>query len=184
MLSTIIGGALGAASSLYGAWASGRAMDKVRASIDKAKDDNEAWYARRYNEDATQRADAQRILAKTEEAIRQANQNAAGTNAVMGGTTESLMAQKSANAQAMADAASQIAAQGDQRKDAIEQQYRANNQAYNTQYQQMQMQRAQNIASAAQAVGKTGAEIAGAFSGKSAKDTDKSTDADKDKETE
>ena len=41
----------------------------------------------------------------------------------MGGTDESVAATKEANSKALADTTSQIAAQAEQRKDAIEQQY-------------------------------------------------------------
>lgn len=40
---------------------------------------NQDWYDRRYNEDATQRADAQAMLTRTAEAIRQRNLASAGS---------------------------------------------------------------------------------------------------------
>ena len=85
--------------------------------------DNQDWYDRRYNEDATQRADAQRLLQMTEESIKKRNKAAAGTAAVMGGTAESVAAEKEANSKALADTTSQIVAAGDARKDQIENQY-------------------------------------------------------------
>ena len=56
--------------------------------------------------------------------IKQRNQQSAGTQAVMGGTEESVAAAKEANAKALSDATSQIAVAGAQRKDQIEGQYR------------------------------------------------------------
>ena len=42
-----------------------RAERKVQDSIKKQQRENEDWFNRRYNEDSTQRADAQRILTRT-----------------------------------------------------------------------------------------------------------------------
>ena len=121
----IIGAAAGAASSIFGSLGKNKALKKQIAAINEQKADNQAWFNQRYNEDATQRADAQRILSMTMDSIRNRNRQAAGTAAVMGGTNESVAASKAANAQAMADAASQIAAAGAARKDRIENQYLA-----------------------------------------------------------
>lgn len=92
-------------------------MKRVKENIQAQQQANQNWYDRRYNEDATQRADAQRILTQTEESIRNRNRQAAGAQAVMGGTDESVAAAKAANAQALADATSQIAVNADNRKD-------------------------------------------------------------------
>ena len=59
----------------------------------------------------------------------------------MGGTEESVAATKAANAKAMADATSSIVRAGEQRKDSIEQQYLARNDAYNEQLRQLQGQK-------------------------------------------
>lgn len=127
------------------------------------KQANQNWYDRRYNEDATQRADAQRILAQTEESIKNRNRQAAGVQAVMGGTDESTAAAKAANAQALADATSQIAAGADNRKDQIEQTYQQRDSQINGALNNMEINKAQAISQAVQGVAKAGAGIAGAF---------------------
>ena len=99
------------------------AIARQTEAVNKRKRDNENWYNRRYNEDATQRADAQRMLTITEEAIKRRNKAAAGRQAVMGGTEESDAAEKAANNEAYANVVGQIAAAGEARKDRIEQQY-------------------------------------------------------------
>ena len=71
----------------------------------------------------TQRADAQQLLNYTSEQIKKRNKQAAGTAAVMGGTEESLAAEKAANASAMAETASKIAAEGANRRDNIDAAY-------------------------------------------------------------
>jgi hypothetical protein len=123
MLGGIIGGAASALGGIFGGISKNKMLKKMRKMINEQKRENQDWYDRRYNEDATQRADAQAILTRTAEMIRQRNQASAGAQAVMGGTDESVAAAKEANAKALSDAASQIAIAGDNRKDRIEGQY-------------------------------------------------------------
>lgn len=110
------------------------------------------WYDRRYNEDATQRADAQRILTQTEESIKQRNKAAAGSAAVMGGTDESVAAAKEANNKALADATSQIAADAEARKDNIEATYMQNDNALVEQLNAIEQGKANAISGAVQGV--------------------------------
>lgn len=123
MIGGIIGAAAGAAGGILGGLGKNRSLKKQINAIKDQQAENQAWYDRRYNEDATQRADAQRMLSMTAERLRRRNRAAAGTAAVMGGSTEAVAAEKAANAGAMADAASQIAVAGANRKDSIENQY-------------------------------------------------------------
>lgn len=161
MFGSIAGAALGAVGSIFGGLSASKAMKRVKSNVEDARARNEAWYNRRYNEDATQRADAQRILTQTQEAIKGRNRAAAGTQAVMGGTEESVAATKAANAQAMAEAASQIAVAGDRRKDAVEQQYMQRDDAYMQQLNNIEMGKAQAVAQATQGVGQAAAGLIG-----------------------
>lgn len=153
----MIGGIIAAAStigsSIYSGIKSAKANRQRKQELLREKAENNAWYNRRYNEDATQRADAQRLLRLTQEAIRNRNKQVAGTQAVVGGTEESVAAEKEANAKAMSDTASAIAAQGEARKDNIEESYRNQNRMLNNELGNMEAQRAENIANAgAQAI--------------------------------
>lgn len=163
LFGSIAGGALGAAASIFGGISASKAMSRVKEQLQAQKQANQNWYDRRYNEDATQRADAQRILAQTEESIKNRNRQAAGAQAVMGGTDESTAAAKAANAQALADATSQIAAGADNRKDQIEQTYQQRDSQINGALNNMEINKAQAISQAVQGVAKAGAGIAGAF---------------------
>lgn len=163
MLGSLIGGGLRAVGGIFGGISASKAMKRVRDNIKEQQQQNEDWYNRRYNEDATQRADAQRILTETEEAIRNRNRQAAATAAVMGGTEESVAATKAANAQATAEAASQIAVAGDARKDRIEGRYQERDAKLNDALNKMELGKAQAIAQAAKGVANAGANIAGAF---------------------
>lgn len=148
----LIGSAIGAAGSIFGGISASKAMKRAKKNVEAQRQKNQDWYDRRYNEDATQRADAQRILTQTEESIKQRNKQAAGSAAVMGGTDESVAAAKAANNQALADATSQIAANAEARKDNIEATYMANDNAFVEQLNQLEQGKAQAISQAVQGV--------------------------------
>ena len=118
------------------------------------------WYDRNYNADTTQRADAQSLLNYTAEQIKKRNKAAAGTQAVMGGTEESVAAEKQANSSAMAETASRIAAAGASRKDNIDKTYLQGMQGIANQrlgqkdkMSDLELQRAGQISSAGSALG-------------------------------
>ena len=163
MFGSILGAGLSAVGSVFGGLSASKAMKKVKKNLEAQKQANQSWFDRRYNEDATQRADAQRILAKTEEAIRNRNRQAAGVQAVMGGTEESVAATKAANAQATAEAASQIAVGAEARKDQIEQTYQQNEARLDDALNNMEVNKAHAIGQAVQGVTQAGANIAGMF---------------------
>ena len=156
-----IGGVAGIAGNIFGGISASKAMKRVKNNLEEQKRANQDWYDQRYNEDATQRADAQAILAKTEEAIKSRNRAASGAAAVMGGTEESVAATKAANAQAMAEATSNIAVNAERRKDSIEAQYQTKDEALQSQLNDMERQKAANVAQAAQGVAQAGANMAG-----------------------
>lgn len=160
-LGSLIGGAMKIGGSIFGGIKASQAMKQVKKNLEQQKRENQDLYDRRYNEDATQRVDAQRMLAMTEEAIRNRNKAAAGTQAVMGGTEESVAATKAANAQSLADTAAQIAVAGADRKDDIENKYMATKASLNKQLNDMQTQKGNNIISAVNGVSSAAADIAG-----------------------
>lgn len=147
-----IGAAVGAAGSIYGGIQAAGAMSNVRNGILQQQKDNQAWYDRRYNEDATRRADAQRLITMTEDSIKNRNRQAAGTAAVMGGTEESIAAAKEANNKALADTTSQIVAANEARKDQIENQYIQTKNGLQSQLNDLEKQKAQAISEAIKGV--------------------------------
>lgn len=159
LLGSAIGAGLGAVGSIFGGISASRAMKKIKRNLEAQKKANQDWYDRRYNEDATQRADAQRILTMTEDAIKSRNRQAQGAQAVMGGTDESVALAKQAGNQALADATAQIAVNADQRKDAIEQQYQQKDAKLNDALNEMQRGKAQAVAQAVQGVTSAGSEF-------------------------
>lgn len=160
ILGSAIGGTLGIGASIFGGISASKAMKKVKRNIEGQMEDNQNWYDRRYNEDATQRADAQRILTMINENIRQRNKQSAGAQAVMGGTEESVSAAKAANNQALADATSQIAVNGERRKDQIESQYLQTKTDLNNKLNNLEQAKAQAVSQAVQGVAQAGSNMA------------------------
>lgn len=147
---SIIGGALGAGSAIFGGIAASQAMKNVKKNLEQQKKDNEAWYDRRYNEDATQRADAQRVATMLSEQMKQRTRNAEGAGAVMGATDASIASQKDANNDAISSAMANIAIAGDRRKDAIESDYKSRDASLNDKLNEVEIGRAQAISQAVQ----------------------------------
>lgn len=170
MIASLIGAGLKVGGAIYGGIKASQAMKKMQRQIQQQKQENQNWYNRRYNEDATQRADAVRALQKVEDSIKNRNRAAAGTQAVMGGTEESVAAAKAANNEALSQTASNIAAQADARKDAIEQQYRQEDSRLQGQLNQLEAQKAQNITNAITGVAGAAGSIAGLDSGSAVSD--------------
>ena len=153
MLGGIIGGSVGALGGIFGGISKNKMLKKMRKMINEQKRENQDWYDRRYNEDATQRADAQAILTQTADMIKRRNQQSAGTQAVMGGTEESTAAAKEANAKALSDATSQIAVAGAQRKDQIEGQYRERQHQLDEQLRQLEGEKVDAFGMISNAIG-------------------------------
>ncbi len=150
-----------AAGAIAGGIMQRRLMRDVEAGINTRQQENQDWYDRRYNEDATQRADAQRLLTMTEQSILRRNKEAAGAAAVMGGSPEAVAAAKAANNQALSETASRIAAQGAARQDALEGQYLDNKERLAGQLDDIRTKKAQAVGLGVKAVGDAAGSLAG-----------------------
>ena len=122
MLQYINAGA-GALGGLLGGIGKNEAIERMKDEINRMQQNNQNWYDRRYNEDATQRADAVRALEQARDTFKRENKSRAGTEAVMGGASEATAAAKEAGNKALADITGQVTAANEARKDNIEQQY-------------------------------------------------------------
>lgn len=148
MLGSIIGAGLGVAGSIFGGISASKAARKQARMLADEKKKNEAWYNRRYNEDSTQRADAQSALNRMREVMQERSQRSAGTAAVMGTGEEAVAAEMEAQNNALASTTANIAAQGEARKDAVESKYLQRDQDLSNQQQQVQAQKAAAISQA------------------------------------
>lgn len=152
---------LGAAGSIFGGVKASKAMKRMKRNLEEQKRENQAWFDRRYNENATQRADAQQAISLMREEMNKRNQAAAGAQAVMGGTEESVAAAKAANNQALADATAQIAVNGERRKDAVEQQYQQRDAQLDDALNNLEVGKAQAIGQAVQGVAQAAGNLIG-----------------------
>ena len=152
---------MGAVGSIFGGISASKAMKQVKENLNERRKRNQDWFDRRYNEDPTQRASAQAIFTRTQDSIRRRNRQAAGVQAVTGGTDESVAAAKDANNAALADAATNIAVSGEARKDAIESQYQQTDNMLQQQIDDMERAKAMNVRQAGEKVANIGTNIAG-----------------------
>lgn len=160
-LGSAIGAGLSAVGSIFGLRSASKAMKRVKADIESQQAKNQAWYDRRYNEDPTQLASAQAVLGRVEESIRNRNRQAAGMQAVTGGTEESVAAARAANGNALATAATNVAVNGEARRDAIESAYQQTDASLHGQLNDMERARAGQTAAAVKGVTDAAGEIAG-----------------------
>ena len=159
-----IAAAAAVAGSALGSAGKRKSLSKREKFIGGKKQENENWYNRRYNEDATQRADSLRLLNLADERIKRRDRAAAGRAAVMGGTQESVAAEKEANNEMMANAIGQIAAANEKRKDAIEQQYLNRNERLDDALYEIESNKDSGLDIAGNMFGAVGSAL-GSFSG-------------------
>lgn len=160
MLLGAIGAGLGIAgsvgSAIFGGSKASKAAKQANRLIEQQQKDNQAWFDRRYNEDYSQTAEAQNLMNYAREQAEKQFKRAEGAAAVAGATDESVARAKQAANEMLSETASNIAAQGTARKDAIEQQYLNTKSALTGQQVANLNQKAQNISAAA-------GQAAGAF---------------------
>ena len=148
----LIGTGIGAAGAVFGGISASKAIKKMKRNIEDQRKKNQDWYDQRYNEDATQRADAQRVLSQTQDMLKRQTDAAAGSAAVGGGTDESVAQAKAQANDTLGNVMSNINAAADARKDEIEQTYQANDNASVEQLNNLEQQKAENIAKSVQGV--------------------------------
>lgn len=153
----MIGSAVQAGASIFGGINAAKAMNSVKKNIEDQRKKNQDWYDRRYNEDATQRADAVQVLTQTQDMLRRNSEQAAGSAAVSGGTDESVAQAKASATKTVGDVMSNMNAQAASRKDSIEQQYMANDTNFANQLNDLTMKKAEAINQAVQGVGQAAA---------------------------
>lgn len=144
----IIGAGLGAVGSLFGGISASRAAREAQRKIEQQAQYNQAWFDRRYNEDPTQRADAQRAITLMQDKLQDKRKAALGRSAVMGATEESINAQNQQDNQALGDTISRIHSAGEAQKEGIEHRYQARKQQLDNALMSIENQRAQAISKA------------------------------------
>lgn len=162
-IGSMVGSGMKIGSSIFGGINASKAMNRVRDNIKAQRTENQNWYNRRYNEDATQRADAQSLLNNTRELLMRKAQNAAAANAVMGGTDEAAALDKADSNDVLANTVDKLNTAADARKDRIESDYRANDAEYQSQLNQLEKDKAAAITSAVNGAATAAGDIAQNF---------------------
>ena len=163
MVSSVITAGLGAltnlGSTIYGQYKSKEYNDKAQAELDKRRKENKQWYNQKMNEDYMMRSDVQNVLRKQREVLQEQYQRARATNIVAGGTDEALALQQQAANKTMGDTMANIAANASTYKDAIENQYRTQENALSAQQQQIYNNQATQVANAASQASQMGSNL-------------------------
>lgn len=163
MVGTAIAAGVSAASSIFGGLKNAREARRQKRLLKEQEQKEKAWYDKEYGVDATQRADAQRLITNTVDTIRKRNEAIAGRSAVIGGTSAASAAAREQNNNAIAQTASNINAQGMARQDSISQQHLQNQMNFANRRAQMSQQQQANTAAAIQGVGQAAVMAGTAF---------------------
>lgn len=154
-LTAAVGGAI------YGGVKSGKLNRRAEAILKQQKGDNQRWYDVKMASDYTQRADVQAAIKKQRELLNEQYNRARATNAVAGGTDESLALQKQAANQSLAQTATDVAARSADYKDNMESNYMARKANLEDQERINLQQRAAATAQAASQVVNSGLNMVG-----------------------
>lgn len=122
-MSAIVSGVASLASTAIAAKNSKKQAENAQNLLEQQKAENKKWYNSRMSEDVTRKADVQALLTKQRDILNERYNSDRATNAVAGGSESALAKQKEAANASVADTMSNVAAEGEQQKRAIEQQY-------------------------------------------------------------
>ena len=143
-----LGLGLGAAGSAANFISQAKEARKRAEALDKRALENEKWYTRKYYENSTQSAAAQRALTAMRDAQRERMNRASGAAAVSGASSESVAAEKAAANKTIGDTVSAIAARDDARKERVDDEYRREKRAIENARDNISLQKQQNTAAA------------------------------------
>lgn len=142
-----------------GAIAGAKAYRNQMKNLRQQERENRNWYDRRYNENATERADSVALNEQAKQHFAEQMAQHQGTAAVMGGTNAQLAAEKNAEASGYAGIQAQRQQMADTRKDTIENKYMENKTNIQNKMLEMEAQRAQSIQQAAGQMAQAGSDM-------------------------
>jgi len=161
LVSSIIAGVGALGSAIYGAVKSSKEAQKARQLLQNQRDENRRWYNTKMNEDYTLRTDVQNAINKQRELLDEQIKRANARSVVGGASEEQAALAKEAANKSVAQATADIAAEGANYKDRVEQQYRANDAALNQQQAQTHQQQAAQASQAASQAVNAGVNLVG-----------------------
>ncbi|MCC8071257.1 MAG: MSCRAMM family adhesin SdrC [Bacteroidales bacterium] len=116
------------ASGLLGGLSASKALKKAQSSVKSEITQLDDWYQQRYNETATERADARALLSETSAMLKDSSRRAAARSAVVGSTPEQEALSKSQSTQALAQTVADISSDATSRKDQLATTYQSTRQ--------------------------------------------------------
>ena len=120
MIGALIGAAAGLGSTIYGVAQQRKAARKQEQELAKQRAANEAWYKRSYYQDYMNTVEAQNAVKRYRDAWDEQARQARARQAITGGTPEQAQAVAEAGGEAMGDMMGNLAAQGQQNRQAID----------------------------------------------------------------
>lgn len=160
MIGALIGAGLSAVSSIAGNIAANKRNAEARRMMREQLRENQAWRDKEYYADPTKRGDTIRLMTQTGDLLRARTQNARGTQAMMGGTEDSIANTMQANNETIANATGNLVAANEARKDRVDTQYRTERGRIMGQQIADKMQQAGTIADTVKQVGAVASNIA------------------------
>lgn len=148
MIGSLINTAVKGIGTVFGLSKAANAMNQAADIYKQGKKDAYTDRDRFYNEDYTQRADAQRMLALTSERLKEGRLAADRVAGVMGGPSESSSRFAEDAIKAQADTAADIAVAGARRKDEIQDAFQKRKEAYDMAEANLAKERAGQITKA------------------------------------
>lgn len=161
-IATAIGAVAGLASSLIGGKKASDAAKSAERRQREQEASERAWYNRRFNEDYVDTAAGQNLVRRAKEYAKENWKKAAGAQAVAGGTDAATAMAKEAGNKMVGDTIANIAATDQQRKAQVDNMHRTAEQGFAQMDMNREMQRAQNITTAAQNASNAIMSVAGA----------------------
>ena len=163
MVGTAVAAALALGNAIYGGIKSSQANNKARKLLQQQREDNKKWYDTEMAKDYTLRTDTQAAINRQRELLEEQYKQARARQAVSGGSDESVALAKEAANRSLSDTMTDIAANASARKDAVEQQYLAQDAALNQQQAQSYQQQAAQAAQAASQAVNAGISLTGQY---------------------
>lgn len=124
MIGAIIGAVGAIGSAIAGGIGASKAQRLKKKYLEKRETENTAWWQAEKNTTMIDRAEARAGATRLYEAIRNRDKARRATQAVLGGTDESVRAGQEADSNAMADYYAKVAEQGDALRRQADAQYR------------------------------------------------------------
>jgi len=144
MIGSIIGTGLGLAGNIAGLIGSAKANKERQKLINSRRADIQNWFDKEYNQDFLATSENKSAMKHLSDKIREKQLAQENTNAIMGGSDESAVAQKGENTRTYADFVNNMAAKATDSKDSARHDYMAGMANVDSQQQALNQEKGNN----------------------------------------